>query len=72
MRSTVLWWTTRSGTSVTLSSSVSYNSSIPSIHSFNKIDCFVYSFCFCFIGFIELQIGRRLYLQGLRDSESWM
>ncbi|XLR00453.1 hypothetical protein S83_066651, partial [Arachis hypogaea] len=27
-------------------------------------------FCFRFIGFIELQIGRSLYLQGLRDSES--
>ncbi|XLS71020.1 hypothetical protein HN51_027885 [Arachis hypogaea] len=37
MRSTVLWWTTRSGTSVTLSSFVSYNSSIPSVHSFNKL-----------------------------------
>ncbi|XLR62052.1 hypothetical protein S83_012724, partial [Arachis hypogaea] len=54
----------------TLSSSVSCNSSIPSVHSFNKIDCFVCSFCFRFIGSIELQIGRRLYLQGLRDSDS--
>ncbi|XLT28252.1 hypothetical protein HN873_059544 [Arachis hypogaea] len=27
-------------------------------------------FCFHFIGSIELQIGRRIYLQGLRDSES--
>ncbi|KAL1345740.1 hypothetical protein HN51_019443 [Arachis hypogaea] len=43
---------------------------VGSQHSFNKIDCFVCSFCFRFIGSIELQIGRRLYLQGLRDSES--
>ncbi|XP_031383826.1 histone-lysine N-methyltransferase ATXR2 [Punica granatum] len=32
-------------------------------HSSNKIDCLVCSFCFCFIGSIELQIGRRLYFQ---------
>ncbi|KAJ1418125.1 Zinc finger, MYND-type [Sesbania bispinosa] len=38
-------------------------------HSFNKIDCFVCSFCFRFIGSIELQIGRRLYLQELRANE---
>ncbi|XP_052626369.1 histone-lysine N-methyltransferase ATXR2 isoform X1 [Lactuca sativa] len=34
-------------------------------HSSNKIDCLVCSFCFRFIGSIELQIGRKLYLQGL-------
>ncbi|XAR55405.1 Histone-lysine N-methyltransferase [Bertholletia excelsa] len=37
-------------------------------HSSNKIDCLVCSFCFCFIGFIELQIGRKLYLQDLGVS----
>ncbi|KAF5481107.1 hypothetical protein F2P56_001787 [Juglans regia] len=37
-------------------------------HCSNKIDCLVCSFCFCFIGSIELQIGRRLYLQGLGVS----
>lgn len=35
-----------------------------------QIDCFVCSFCFRFIGSIELQIGRRLYLQNLGDSIS--
>ncbi|KAK7272303.1 hypothetical protein RJT34_28813 [Clitoria ternatea] len=39
-------------------------------HSLNKIDCLVCSFCFRFIGSIEFQIGRRLYLQQLRDNES--
>ncbi|KAJ8444544.1 hypothetical protein Cgig2_000823 [Carnegiea gigantea] len=34
-------------------------------HSGNKMDCVVCSFCFRFIGSIEFQIGRRLYLQGL-------
>ncbi|KAL8167569.1 hypothetical protein V2J09_009068 [Rumex salicifolius] len=32
-------------------------------HSSNKIDCHVCSFCFRFLGSIELQIGRKLYLQ---------
>ncbi|KAE9585605.1 hypothetical protein Lal_00009897 [Lupinus albus] len=39
-------------------------------HYHNKIDCFVCSFCFRFIGSIELQIGRRLYLQELNASEN--
>lgn len=39
-------------------------------HSSNKINCLVCSFCFRFIGSIELQIGRRLYLQGLGVSTS--
>ncbi|KAL5082047.1 hypothetical protein RYX36_010468 [Vicia faba] len=39
-------------------------------HSFNKIDCFVCSFCFRFIGSIETQIGRRLYLRELKANES--
>nr|XP_048328651.1 histone-lysine N-methyltransferase ATXR2 isoform X2 [Ziziphus jujuba var. spinosa] len=34
-------------------------------HSSNKIDCLVCGFCFRFIGSIELQIGRKLYLQEL-------
>lgn len=34
-------------------------------HSANKVDCLVCSCCFRFIGSIELQIGRKLYLQGL-------
>ncbi|KAM3745073.1 hypothetical protein ACB098_06G098600 [Castanea mollissima] len=37
-------------------------------HCSNKIDCLVCSFCFRFIGSIELQIGRRLYLQDLGVS----
>ncbi|KAL7000176.1 Histone-lysine N-methyltransferase atxr2, variant 3 [Sarracenia purpurea var. burkii] len=37
-------------------------------HSANKIDCLVCSFCFCFIGSIELQIGRKLYWQDLGVS----
>ncbi|XP_054815392.1 histone-lysine N-methyltransferase ATXR2-like isoform X2 [Prosopis cineraria] len=39
-------------------------------HSSNKIDCFVCSSCFCFLGSIELQIGRRLYMQEVGASES--
>ncbi|XP_027342135.1 histone-lysine N-methyltransferase ATXR2 isoform X2 [Abrus precatorius] len=39
-------------------------------HSLNKIDCLVCSFCFRFIGSIEHQIGRRLYLQQLSANES--
>ncbi|CAL0332183.1 unnamed protein product [Lupinus luteus] len=39
-------------------------------HYQNKIDCFVCSFCFRFIGSIELQIGRRLYFQELNASEN--
>ncbi|XP_038713842.1 histone-lysine N-methyltransferase ATXR2 isoform X1 [Tripterygium wilfordii] len=34
-------------------------------HPLNKIDCLVCSFCFKFIGSIELQIGRRLFLQNV-------
>lgn len=33
-----------------------------------QIDCLVCSFCFRFIGSIELQIGRKLYLQDLGVS----
>lgn len=32
------------------------------------MDCLVCSFCFRFIGSVELQIGRKLYLQSLGDS----
>ncbi|KAF7823119.1 Histone-lysine N-methyltransferase ATXR2 [Senna tora] len=39
-------------------------------HSSNKIDCFVCSSCFRFIGTVELQIGRKLYLQELGASRS--
>ncbi|KAK7324781.1 hypothetical protein VNO77_28620 [Canavalia gladiata] len=39
-------------------------------HSLNKIDCLVCSFCFRFVGSIEHQIGRRLYLQQLSANES--
>ncbi|XP_065873977.1 histone-lysine N-methyltransferase ATXR2 [Euphorbia lathyris] len=39
-------------------------------HPSNKIDCMVCSFCFQFIGSIELQIGRKLYLQNLGLSAS--
>lgn len=35
---------------------------------FLQMDCLVCSFCFRFIGSIEFQIGRRLYLQGLGVS----
>ncbi|KAK8985312.1 hypothetical protein V6N11_068577 [Hibiscus sabdariffa] len=39
-------------------------------HPSNKIDCLVCSYCFKFIGSIEQQIGRRLYLKtlGIRIS----
>ncbi|XP_060189067.1 histone-lysine N-methyltransferase ATXR2 isoform X1 [Lycium barbarum] len=37
-------------------------------HSSNKVDCLVCSYCFCFIGSIELQIGRKLYLEQLGVS----
>ncbi|XP_043688189.1 histone-lysine N-methyltransferase ATXR2 isoform X1 [Telopea speciosissima] len=39
-------------------------------HSSNKVDCLVCSYCFRFIGSIELQIGRKLYLQDLGLSSS--
>ncbi|XP_042483168.1 histone-lysine N-methyltransferase ATXR2 [Macadamia integrifolia] len=39
-------------------------------HSSNKVDCLVCSYCFRFIGSIELQIGRKLYLQDLGLSAS--
>ncbi|CAJ1956358.1 unnamed protein product [Sphenostylis stenocarpa] len=38
-------------------------------HSLNKIDCLVCSFCFRFIGSIELQIGRRLYMKQLSANK---
>ncbi|KAI8027246.1 Histone-lysine N-methyltransferase ATXR2 [Camellia lanceoleosa] len=41
---------------------------VGSQHSSNNIDCLVCSFCFCFVGSIELQIGRKLYLQDLGVS----
>ncbi|KAL5573268.1 hypothetical protein UlMin_022865 [Ulmus minor] len=41
---------------------------VGSQHSSNKMDCLVCGFCFRFIGSIELQIGRRLYLQQLGVS----
>ncbi|KAH6827094.1 histone-lysine N-methyltransferase ATXR2 [Perilla frutescens var. hirtella] len=37
-------------------------------HSSNKVDCLVCSFCFRFIGSIELQIGRKLYFEELGVS----
>ncbi|OMO60161.1 hypothetical protein CCACVL1_24353 [Corchorus capsularis] len=37
-------------------------------HSSNKIDCLVCSYCFQFIGSIEQQIGRKLYLKRLGVS----
>ncbi|XP_010551028.1 PREDICTED: histone-lysine N-methyltransferase ATXR2 isoform X2 [Tarenaya hassleriana] len=37
-------------------------------HSSNKVDCFVCSFCFRFIGSIEQQIGRKLYFKNLGIS----
>lgn len=37
-------------------------------HSLNKMDCLVCSHCFQFIGSVELQIGRKLYLQNLADA----
>ncbi|KAG5129205.1 hypothetical protein JHK84_035602 [Glycine max] len=39
-------------------------------HPLKKIDCLVCSFCFRFVGSIELEIGRRLYMQQLRANES--
>ncbi|XP_030544282.1 histone-lysine N-methyltransferase ATXR2 isoform X2 [Rhodamnia argentea] len=39
-------------------------------HPLNKIDCLVCSFCFRFIGTLELQIGRRLFFQDLGLSSS--
>nr|XP_016436451.1 PREDICTED: histone-lysine N-methyltransferase ATXR2-like [Nicotiana tabacum] len=39
-------------------------------HSSNKVDCLVCSYCFCFIGSIELQIGRKLYLAQLGVSRN--
>ncbi|CAN6229664.1 unnamed protein product [Urochloa humidicola] len=39
-------------------------------HSLNKIDCVVCSYCFRFIGSIEFQIGRRLYLQSIIGASS--
>uniref|UniRef100_A0A2P2M6V9 Histone-lysine N-methyltransferase ATXR2 isoform X2 n=1 Tax=Rhizophora mucronata TaxID=61149 RepID=A0A2P2M6V9_RHIMU len=43
---------------------------VGSQHPSNKIDCLVCSFCFYFIGSIELQIGRKLYLKSLGASTS--
>ncbi|KAM5580701.1 histone-lysine N-methyltransferase ATXR2 [Rosa sericea] len=37
-------------------------------HSSNKIECLACSFCFRFVGSVELQIGRRLYLQEMGVS----
>ncbi|GJN26364.1 hypothetical protein PR202_gb14290 [Eleusine coracana subsp. coracana] len=34
-------------------------------HSLNKLDCIVCSYCFRFIGSVEFQIGRRLYLHSI-------
>ncbi|KAK9155877.1 hypothetical protein Sjap_003357 [Stephania japonica] len=39
-------------------------------HSSNKVDCLVCSHCFCFVGSVELQIGRKLCLQELGLSSS--
>ncbi|CAI9090306.1 OLC1v1025053C1 [Oldenlandia corymbosa var. corymbosa] len=36
-------------------------------HSSNKMDCLVCSYCFQFIGSVELQIGRKLYLRNLAN-----
>ncbi|XP_073150876.1 histone-lysine N-methyltransferase ATXR2 isoform X2 [Henckelia pumila] len=41
---------------------------VGSQHPSNKIDCLVCSFCFQFIGSIELQIGRKLYFQDIGVS----
>ncbi|KAK9705029.1 hypothetical protein RND81_07G027900 [Saponaria officinalis] len=38
---------------------------VGSQHPTNKMNCFVCSSCFRFLGSVELQIGRKLYLQGL-------
>ncbi|CAM8995718.1 unnamed protein product [Rhodiola kirilowii] len=37
-------------------------------HSYNKMDCFVCSFCYRFVGSIEIQIGKQLYFQSLGIS----
>ncbi|KAL6140106.1 hypothetical protein ACLB2K_058407 [Fragaria x ananassa] len=39
-------------------------------HYSNKIECLVCSFCFRFVGSVEQQIGRRLYLQELGVSSN--
>ncbi|KAK9133571.1 hypothetical protein Scep_013099 [Stephania cephalantha] len=39
-------------------------------HSSNKVDCLVCSYCFRFIGSVELQIGRKIYLQELGLSST--
>ncbi|KAL5730979.1 Histone-lysine N-methyltransferase atxr2 [Ranunculus cassubicifolius] len=36
-------------------------------HTLNKVDCLVCSYCFRFIGSVELQIGRKLYFQNLME-----
>ncbi|TYJ98309.1 histone-lysine N-methyltransferase ATXR2 isoform X2 [Cucumis melo var. makuwa] len=41
---------------------------VGSQHTSNKMDCLVCSFCFRFVGSIELQIGRKLYFQDLGVS----
>lgn len=38
-------------------------------HSSNKMECLVCSHCFQFIGSIELQIGRKLFLQNFGDFQ---
>ncbi|KAK8951636.1 Histone-lysine N-methyltransferase ATXR2 [Platanthera zijinensis] len=42
---------------------------VASQHSYNKVDCFVCSSCFRFIGSVELQIGRKLYLSGFSSKD---
>ncbi|CAN6457989.1 unnamed protein product [Victoria cruziana] len=39
-------------------------------HISNKAEAFVCSHCFCYIGSIELQIGRRLYLRSLKNRDN--
>ncbi|KAF3779948.1 Histone-lysine N-methyltransferase [Nymphaea thermarum] len=39
-------------------------------HFSNKAEAFVCSHCFCYIGSIELQIGRRLYLRSLKNQDT--
>lgn len=39
-------------------------------HTQNKADALVCSFCFCFIGSIELQIGRRLFSSTQKEIEN--
>ncbi|KAL9229307.1 hypothetical protein vseg_004790 [Gypsophila vaccaria] len=43
---------------------------VGSQHPTNKLNCFVCSFCFRFLGSVETQIGRKLYLQGLGACSS--